>query len=304
MTTPRFAFSGIVPPVSTVFTPDGVLDTAGQALVLEKLIAAGVDGLFIGGTGGEFSQMTTRERMDLTEFAIKTVAKRTKVLIGVGSNNPREALELTEHAQSFGADGIVAVNPSYWKLTESNLFTYFAGIAGATDLPVLLYNFPLLTGQDLTPAFVKSLAVKHDNIVGIKETIDSIGHIRTMINLVCAARPEFSVFCGYDDHLLTTLMLGGAGAISASANFAPELSINIYRAFRQGDLGTAARLHMQLAQVAAMYALDAPFVNVVKEAMRLRGIAISNHCLPPTARLDDGKIAEIAAILRRAQLLA
>jgi 2-dehydro-3-deoxy-D-pentonate aldolase len=303
MPTQSFAFAGIVPPVCTIFAEDGRFDPEGQALLIERLIAAGVDGLFVCGTGGEFSQMTTAERMEVAEFAVLRAAKRTKVLVGVGSNNPREAAELTRHAESIGADGIVAVNPSYWKLSESNLFAYFAGIANATHLPVLLYNFPLLTGQDLTPAFVKAVALKHENVVGIKETIDSIGHIRTMINTVCTHRPEFSVFCGYDDHLLTTLMLGGAGAISASGNFAPELSTRIHRSFRDGDLGTAARLHMQLAQVAAMYALDAPFVNVVKEAIRLCGLAVSSHCLPPTARLDDDTIAEIAAILRRAKLL-
>ncbi|MBS1184396.1 MAG: dihydrodipicolinate synthase family protein, partial [Proteobacteria bacterium] len=174
-------FEGIIPPVSTIFTEAGAFDPKGQTLVIEKLIAAGVDGLFICGTGGEFSQMTTAERKTVAEFAVKQAAGRAKVLIGVGSNNPREAIELTVHAEAIGADGIVAVNPSYWKVTEPRLLTYFTDIAAATKLPVLLYNIPFLTGQDLTPAFVRSVVEAAPNVLGIKETVDSIGHIREMI---------------------------------------------------------------------------------------------------------------------------
>lgn len=296
-------FEGIIPPVSTIFTDKGVFDPKGQAVVIEKLIAAGVDGLFMCGTGGEFSQMTTAERKSVAEFAVKQAAGRTKVLVGVGSNNPREAIELATHAEAIGADGIVAVNPSYWKVTEPRLLKYFTDIAAATKLPVLVYNIPFLTGQDITPEFAKSLATAHDNVVGIKETIDSIGHVRSMINTVCAVRPDFAVFCGYDDHLLTTLLLGGAGAITASGNFAPELSLAIHRAFLAGDLATATREHARLVQVPAIYGLDAPFVNVVKEAMVLAGVDISTHCLAPATPLAADKIATVAEILRRAKII-
>ena len=233
-------FEGIIPPVSTIFTEAGAFDPKGQALVIEKLIAAGVDGLFMCGTGGEFSQMSTAERKTVAEFAVKQAAGRAKVLVGVGSNNQREAVELAIHAESIGADGIVAVNPSYWKVTEPRLLNYFTDIAGTTKLPVLLYNIPFLTGQDLSPAFVKSVVEAAPNVVGIKETIDSIGHIREMINVVGAVQPGFQVLAGYDDHLLTTLMLGGAAASSRPAEtFAPELSIGDLqslpgRRFRQG----------------------------------------------------------------------
>lgn len=299
----KVLFSGIIPPVSTIWTPDGAFDPVGQTVVIEKLITAGVDGLFMCGTGGEFSQMTSAERMAVAEFAVKQTAGRTKVIVGVGSNDPREAIALTEHAKAIGADGVVAVNPSYWKVTESNLFKYFSDIARASDLPVLLYNIPFLTGQDITPEFARSLATAHDNVVGIKETIDSIGHVRSMINTVCAVRPDFAVFCGYDDHLLTTLLLGGAGAITASGNFAPELSLAIHRAFVAGDLATATREHARLVQVPAIYGLDAPFVNVVKEAMVLAGVDISTHCLAPATPLAADKIATVAEILRRAKII-
>ncbi|KAE9950537.1 dihydrodipicolinate synthase family protein, partial [Escherichia coli] len=179
---------------------------------------------------------------------------RVPVLIGVGSPSTDEAVKLAQHAQAYGADGIVAINPYYWKVAPRNLDDYYQQIARSVTLPVILYNFPDLTGQDLTPETVTRLALQNENIVGIKDTIDSVGHLRTMINTVKSVRPSFSVFCGYDDHLLNTMLLGGDGAITASANFAPELSVGIYRAWREGDLATAATLNKKLLQLPAIYA--------------------------------------------------
>ncbi|MBS1182521.1 MAG: 2-keto-3-deoxy-galactonate aldolase, partial [Proteobacteria bacterium] len=154
-----------------------------------------------------------------------------------------------------------------------------------------------------TPAFVRSVVEAAPNVLGIKETVDSIGHIREMINVVGAVRPDFQVFAGYDDHLLTTLMLGGAGVISASGNFAPELSIGIFKAFRAGDYTKAVELHSRLIRLPSMYGLDTPFVNVVKEAMRLTGLDISTYCLPPAGPLAADKIARLADLLKQAGLV-
>jgi len=275
-------FSGVIPPVSSAFDNAGNVDYTATKAVADYLIDAGVSGLFYLGSGGEFSQMNNIERMKLAEAAIEVTSHRVPVLIGVGSTNTRESVELTKHAEKSGADAVVAINPFYWKVTEKNLTNYFDSIASATDLPVLLYNFPLLTGQDLTPEFVKNLALKHKNIVGIKDTIDSVTHVRNMINIVKDARPDFSVFCGYDDHLLNTLLLGGDGSITASINFVPELSIGIYDAFQKNDLAMAAELHKKLIQMPSIYGLDTPFIALIKEAMKLKGLPINTYCLPPT----------------------
>lgn len=101
-------------------------------------------------------------------------------------------------------------------MSEANLIRLSEQVADSVTLPVMLYNFPALTGQDLTPALVKTLADSRSNIVGIKDTIDSVAHLRSMIHTVKSAHPHFTVLCGYDDHLFNTLLLGGDGAISAS----------------------------------------------------------------------------------------
>lgn len=280
-------FRGIIPPVSSTFDNDGNIDKTAMKEVADYLIKKGVDGLFYLGTGGEFSQMNATQRMALAEAAIGIADKRVPVLIGVGSTSTDEAVELAKHAEANGADGIVVINPYYWKVAAHNLDDYYLRIASSVSLPVIIYNFPGLTGQDLTPEIVKRLVLQNDNIVGIKDTIDSVGHLRAMINTVKAVRPDFSVFCGFDDHLLNTLLLGGDGAITASANFAPELSVGIYRAWQENDLAAAATLNKKLLQLPAIYALETPFVSLIKYAMQCVGLKVNTRCLPPILDASD-----------------
>jgi dihydrodipicolinate synthase/N-acetylneuraminate lyase len=180
-------FSGIIPPVSTIFTADGQFDKQGTAALVDDMIRAGVDGLFFLGSGGEFSQLNAEERKAIAQFAIDHVNRRVPVLIGTGGTNARETIELSQHAQQAGADGIVVINPYYWKVSEHNLIHYFQQVADSVTQPVILYNFPALTGQDLSPTLVKTLADSRRNIVGIKDTIDSVAHLRSMILTVKSA---------------------------------------------------------------------------------------------------------------------
>lgn len=289
-------FRGIIPPVSSTFDSHGVIDKAAMKHVADFLIKNGVDGLFYLGTGGEFSQMNASQRMAIAEAAVDIADGRVPVLIGVGSTSTDEAVKLARHAKDCGADGIVVINPWYWKVAARNLDDYYHQIASSVDLPVIIYNFPDLTGQDLTPETVKRLVLQNENIVGIKDTIDSVGHLRTMINTIKAVRPEFSVFCGYDDHLLNTLLLGGDGAITASANFAPQLSVGIYHAWREGDLALATTLNQKLLQLPAIYSLETPFVSLIKHAMQCVGLPIDAYCLPPILDASDdakGKVREL-----------
>jgi len=296
-------FKGIIPPVSTILNQQGKLNEKEQGLLIDRLIEAGVDGLFFLGTGGEFSQMSVEERKAVAEFAVRYTNKRVPVLIGTGSTSTREVIMLSQHAQQIGADAVVVINPYYWQLTEENLFSHYRDIANSVDLPILLYNFPNLTGQDLSPDFVCALVDQHPNIVGIKETIDSVGHIQEMILKVKKKHPHFAVFSGFDNHLLNTLQLGGDGTISASGNFAPQLSVGIYNAFTSGDLEKAAALHRQLAILPLLYQIDSPFVNVVKEATKLCGLDISTDVLPPSRPLSNEKIEKVKDILALANVL-
>ena len=293
-------FKGVIPPVSTLFTSEGKLDESGMKRLIDFLIDSGVDGLFFLGSGGEFSQMSVEERKQVAAFATNYVDKRVPVLIGTGGVHTREVIELSEHSKLIGADGVVIINPYYWNLSDDNLYEHYSEIARAVDLPILLYNFPGLTGQELTPEMILKLVETHSNIVGIKDTVDTAGHIREIILKVKSKHPHFAVFAGFDDHLWNTLSLGGDGVISASGNFAPELTIGIYQSFVNKDYGKAIELHQRLAYLPLMYKLDSPFVNVIKEAMKLRGLIDSTYVLPPARPLSEKKIAELKTYLAKA----
>lgn len=296
-------FKGVIPPVSTLYDQAGNIDEKSIGILVDSLIEAKVDGLFFLGTGGEFSQMSVEERKQLTEFAVRYVDHRVPVLIGTGSTSTREVIELSNHAERVGADAVVIVNPYYWVLTEENLFDHYSEIAESINLPILLYNFPNLTGQDLTPDFVLKLVDKYPNIIGIKETIDSIGHISEMIMKVKGKHPDFSVLCGFDNHLLNTLQIGGDGTISASVNFAPQLSVGIYKAFINGDYEEAIKLNKQLTVLPFLYQIDSPFVNVVKEAIKISGLDISTYVLPPARPLSADKIEQVKEIMELAKVI-
>ncbi|MCD8510785.1 MAG: dihydrodipicolinate synthase family protein [Bacillus sp. (in: Bacteria)] len=296
-------FKGVIPPVSIILTEKGELDREGTGRVVDYLIASDVHGLFFLGSGGEFSQMSVKQRKEVAEFAVEYVKGRVPVLIGTGSAITAEVINLSKHSQEIGADGVVIINPYYWPLSEENLYQHYADIAEAIDIPILLYNFPGLTGQDLTPELVTKLVGAYSNIVGIKDTVDTAGHIRELILKVKAVNPDFSVLCGFDDHLWNTLSLGGDGVISASGNFAPELTVGIYNAFQEKNLDEGIALLRRLAYIPLMYKLDSPFINVIKEAMKLRGVTESTHVLAPTRPLSDHKKKELEKILKKAELL-
>ncbi|MFE7062636.1 dihydrodipicolinate synthase family protein [Sutcliffiella sp. NPDC057660] len=296
-------FHGIIPPVSIIFDQNGELDRQGTAKVIDYLIEEKVDGLFFLGSGGEFSQLSTEQRIEVAEFTTKYVSKRVPVLIGTGSSSTNETILLSKHAEEIGADGIVVINPYFWSLTEENLLKHFGDIAESVKLPILLYNFPNLTGQDLSPSLVLKLVERHENIVGIKETIDSIEHIHSMITIVKTKFPSFTVFAGFDNHLFNTLSLGGDGAICASINFAPQVALGLYDAFMKNDLELAVKLNKQISTFPKLYKLDSPFIGVVKEAMNMIGLNISTNVLPPARVLNDEKKDALNEILKEAGII-
>src|SRR5699024_4678689 len=144
-------FHGIIPPIPSVLYADGTIDEEGQKRLIDFLIQSGVHGLFFAGSSGEFSQMAIETRQKIAEIGVEHVNGRVPVLVGTGSPSTAETIKLSKHAEQIGADGVVIINPYYWKLTNQGIFEHYSEIAEAIELPIILYNFPTLTGQDLTP---------------------------------------------------------------------------------------------------------------------------------------------------------
>jgi 2-dehydro-3-deoxy-D-pentonate aldolase len=164
-------FEGLMPALVTPFDEDGEIDLRATEAVVERHIEAGVDGISALGSTGEFSHLTGPERRRFAEALVGMVDGRVPLVVGVGTTGTREAVDLARHAESVGADGVLSVSPFYWKVGEEALFRHFVTVAESVEIPTLVYNFPMLTGIDLSPALVGRLAAECSSIVGIKDTV-------------------------------------------------------------------------------------------------------------------------------------
>lgn len=292
------AFRGVIPPVPTIWTSEGKLDRAGMGRLIDFLIDGGVDVLFFGGSAGEFSQMTPEMRREVAEFGVTYTAKRKPVVVGIASLSTEETIRLGEHAREIGADGVVIVNPYYAILLPDNIYLHYKRVAEAVTLPIILYNFPALTGQDLSPALIKRLAMEFPNIVGVKDTTDTIRHIRDVILAVKPVRPDFAVLAGFDEYLLDTMIMGGDGGFPSSASFAPWLARDLLKAIEARDGAAIIDLQRRISIAPAMFGLESPFYAIVKEAINAVGVAVSTHVLPPAVPLTEEKKAKVREYLR------
>lgn len=293
---------GVIPPVPTIVDQNENLDRDGMGKVIDLLVKAGANGLLFLGSGGEFCHMTSKMRKEVTEFVVPYAKGRLPVLVGIGAPGTAEVIELGLHAQECGADGVLVVNPYYALLTQDHLYRHYATIAEKLSIPVFLYNFPALTGQDLNIPLIASLAKDCPNIVGIKDTVDTISHTRQIINIVKSERPDFMVFSGFDEYLMDNLILGGNGAIPASSNIAPQIAFGIFKAFEEKNYTEMFALQRRLSQLIQLYSLAPAHFGVIKEAMRMLGLDISTATIAPITPLPEEKKKDLEQILLRSGL--
>ena len=273
-------FEGILPAIITPFHRDSgsSLDLEGLRSNIESLLQRGIHGIVPCGSTGESATLTFEEHEQVIGKTVEVVNGRVPVLAGTGSNNTEEAVRLTRSAKDAGADGALVISPYYNKPNRSGLVKHFTKLADL-DLPVVLYNVPGRTGQNLQPDLVIELA-RHPNIVGIKEASGDITQISRIIE---GTRDEdFVVISGDDAMTLPILAVGGAGVISVAANVDPGRMVRMYEAFRAGDLARAQDLHYELAPLMRAMFIDTNPIPV-KKAVELIGMAAGPVRLP----LDD-----------------
>ncbi|MDU4961621.1 MAG: dihydrodipicolinate synthase family protein [Sporomusaceae bacterium] len=288
MTTPLF--KGIIPPVPTILDGQGRLDKPGMSRMIDHLVASGgVNCLFFVGSAGEFSQMPAAMRREVAAFCVGYVDGRLPVLVGAAAPGTGETIAFASHAKEIGADGVVIVNPYYALLSEDNIYNHYRTVTEAVDIPIIVYNFPALTNQNLSVELLLRLALEFPRIVGVKDTVDTVRHTRDLINAVKPLRPDFSVLAGFDEYMLETLIMGGDGGFPSGANFAPALYGEFYRAFLANNGNRVLELQKRITYAPSIFSLEAPFYSVVKEAVRMTGVAIPTHVLPPAAPLSEAK---------------
>lgn len=232
-------FKGCGTAIITPFTEDGVNFEEFRKMI-EFQIKEGVDSIIVCGTTGESSTMTEMERKETIKFAIDVVNKRIPVIAGTGSNSTKTAKEMSIYAEEVGADAVLLVTPYYNKTTQEGLIAHYKEIAGAINIPVILYNVPSRTGLNIMPKTCLELS-KVENIVAIKEASGNLSQIAEIANL---CRDNLAIYSGNDDQVLPILSLGGIGVISVLSNIIPKDVHNMVKYFFDGNIKEATKLQL------------------------------------------------------------
>jgi 4-hydroxy-tetrahydrodipicolinate synthase len=286
-------FEGVLPAIITPFRRNSAMDVDLEGLRsnIEFLIDQGVHGIVPCGSTGESATLSFEEHDRVISETIDVVNGRVPVLAGTGSNNTAEAVSLTKTAKDLGADGVLIISPYYNKPNRSGLVKHYTALADL-DIPVVMYNVPGRTGQNLLPDMVIELA-SHPNIVGIKEASGDINQVSRIIE--GTLDEDFLVISGDDNITLPLLALGGAGVISVAANVEPGRMVSLFEYFCEGDLEMALDIHYELSPLFRAMFIDTNPIPV-KKAVELRGMAGGPVRLP-LDELDARKTQSLKEVL-------
>ncbi|VEJ56760.1 dihydrodipicolinate synthase family protein [Pragia fontium] len=287
-------WSGVFPAVSTQIKKDFSVDLEATHKVMENLINDGVSGLVVNGTVGENTSLTLEERKSIVEVAVDAAKGKVPVLSGVAELTTAKAKEMTHAARQAGADGVMIMPPLVYSPTIRETVAYFRDIAASTDLPIMLYNNPLVYKNDVTPEVLTTMA-DCENIVAFK---DSSGNTRPFIDIPNEVGDRFILFAGLDDVVVECVAVGAAGWISGMSNAFPREGETLFRLAKQGRFAEAMELyHWFMPLLHLDFRPD--LVQCIKlcEEMVGRGSSITR---PPRLPLEGKVLAEVKAVVEKA----
>ncbi|WP_432127392.1 4-hydroxy-tetrahydrodipicolinate synthase [Streptomyces sp. bgisy082] len=277
----------------TPFAPDGTLDLDAAGALAVRLVAEGCDGLVLNGTTGESPTTTDAEKTALVRAVREAVGPGPSVLAGVGSADTSHTTGLARAAEEAGADGLLVVTPYYSRPPQAAVEAHFLKVAGATGLPVMVYDIPGRTGTRVEPATMRRLAA-HPRIVAVKDcAYDLLGSARLI------AETGLAYYSGSEELNLPLYAVGGAGYVSTVANVAPRQLRAVLDAFDAGDTAGAARLNARLLPLAERMMTSGLPGTVTAKA--LLGGPLREPLLPADRETADGLRALHAALLRSDQ---
>ena len=279
------AIKGSIPPVVTPIR-DGAVDYDAYAGLIEFQVSEGSHGVLVNGTTAEPSTLTTEERNRLVDIAIETVNGRVPVVAATGSQSLAETEQLTAHAAKAGADALLVVTPYYNKPTQSGLIAHFSAIAKASKLPIIIYNIPSRSVIDMSVETMAYLHQTYPSIIGVKDSSCQLERV-TQQKLSCG--DNFVQLTGEDGTALAHAAHGGVGAISVTANVAPQLCAEFQNTLATGDFASARAQHEKLMPMHIALFLE-PGVAGAKYALSKLGRAkniLRSPILPVSADTES-----------------
>lgn len=273
--------TGSIVALVTPMTETGDIDWAALERLIDWHIANGTQALGLVGTTGEASTLSHPEHREVIRFGVSHAGGRIPIMAGTGSNSTLEAVELTVSAAEAGADCALLVTPYYNRPTQEGLYQHFKTVAGAINLPIVLYNVPSRTGCDLSVETTLRLS-QIENIVGLK---DATGDVARGAALIQALPKGFAVYSGDDSTTCDLLDVGAAGCISVTANVAPAQMADMCKLALAGDMASARAVDDQVRALHGTLFIESNPIPV-KYAMGKMGL------IEPTMRLPLTPLSE------------
>ncbi|MBC7858357.1 MAG: 4-hydroxy-tetrahydrodipicolinate synthase [Burkholderiaceae bacterium] len=256
-------FTGIWVPLVTPFH-HGEIDFPALQTIARKMAQAGVAGLVVCGTTGEAAALTELEQLAVLESVLKA-APGCPVVMGLAGNNLRASLGMLKQLEAMPIAGLLVPPPYYIRPSQAGIVEYFETLADAAPAPLILYNIPYRTGVTLERQTIDALA-RHERVVAIKDCGGSAALTMDLIR-----DPQLKVLAGEDEQIFSTLCLGGAGAIAASAHIRPDLFVRMAQLAQSGQLDQARKIFYDLLPMIRLLFAE-PNPAPVKEALALMGL--------------------------------
>ena len=285
---------GVFPAVTTQFHADGSLDMPGTQRHLEALLTAGVEGVIMLGTVGENCSLDDEEKLIVVRSTVELIKRRVPVLTGVAECTTAKACRFAAAARKAGVDGLMVLPAMVYKSDPRETMTHFRSVAAASDAPIMCYNNPVSYGVDITPAMFAELAAE-PKFVAVKESSENVRRITDLKNL-CGDR--YLLFCGVDDLVLESAMLGAIGWVSGLVNAFPAENRLLWDLAKLGKYEEALKVYRWYTPLLHLDT-HVKLVQYIKLAMAETGLG-SEMVRPPRLPLTGREREEILYIIRQA----
>lgn len=259
-------YTGIFVANTTPFKKDGTLDLNGLASEIDYLIKSKVNGFFVAGTYGEGPMMNLDELNEYFNTYSDVVKGRVPIIAQVGAVTLEQTLEQAKIAEEAKVDALAAIPPFYFPHDDDALTDFYESLCRATSLPVFIYNNPWRSGNKISPNLLGRLT-KIPNLIGMKDSSDSL---QEFCRHKIAAGPDFNLMIGNDDITLGAFVMGAQGGIIVLAALYPDIYVNLYKAFKAGNLEEAKKLQIEAMKI-RMVLKGGPYISTYKAVLNLLG---------------------------------
>lgn len=289
-------FDGVWTPVVTPFAGDGSVAAAVLTPLIDNLVDAGVSGLIVGGTTGEYYALSNKERKDLLKSVVEINAGRLPLMAGINATTTDESIDLGRHAKGLGYGSILLAAPYYAQPTQDELLVHALAVDDALDLPIMLYNFPGRTGTEMSFEFIDALK-QRPNFQAIKESTGSIDRLH---RLATEYAGQLQLGCGMDDQILEYFAWGARSWVGGASNFSAKQHVALYRkCVLEGNLVEGRALARKFLPILHLLEQGGKFVQYVKYGCELQGIPVGHARKPllPLSASEKAKFEQVFATL-------